>query len=222
MRSAGTTRRFRGDPVPDAVLYRVLDNARFAPNGGNRQGWHVVIVKDPQTRRSLHDLYQPHWSAYLQERYGLAPGSKPSSDLPQLLRRSMEFAERLYEVPVHLLVTVDLGALAVTDRSLPRQSIVGGGSIYPFVQNLLLGLRQEGVGAALTTLIIPAEGQVKQLLGIPEDHALAALVAVGYPEGNLPTRLKRKPVEEFATRERFDGPEFTSPSANSERNSESK
>ena len=123
---------------------------------------------------------------------------------------------------MHLLVTVDLGALAVTDRSLPRQSIVGGGSIYPFVQNLLLGLRQEGVGAALTTLIIPAEGQVKQLLGIPEDHALAALVAVGYPEGKLPTRLKRKPVEEFATRERFDGPEFTSPSANSERNSESK
>ena len=88
--------------------------------------------------------------------------------------------------------------------------------------DLLLGLRQEGVGATLTTLIIPAEGQVKQLLGIPEDHALAALVAVGYPEGKLPTRLKRKPVEEFATRERFDGPEFTSPSANSERNSESK
>jgi nitroreductase len=114
----------------------------------------------------------------------------------------------LSEVPVHLLVTVDLRALAVTDRSLPRQSIVGGGSVYPFVQNVLLGLRQEGLGAALTTLIIPAEPEVKELLGIPEEHAIAALVAVGYPEGKLPTKLKRKPVQEFATRERFDGEPF--------------
>jgi len=120
----------------------------------------------------------------------------------------MEFAERLHEVPVHLLVTVELSTLAVTDRDLGRQSIVGGGSVYPFVQNLLLGLRQEGLGAALTTLLIPAEPRVKELLGIPEEHALAALVAVGYPAGPLPTRLRRKAVEEFTTRDRFDGEPF--------------
>src|ERR1700738_5372029 len=127
MRTAGTTRRFLPDPVSDTVLHRVLDNARCAPNGGNRQGWHVVVVTDPATRRALHDLYQPPWQAYLAERYGLAPGTRPGPDTPSPLRRTMEFAENLHEVPVHLLVTVDLGALAVTDRSLPRQSIVGGG-----------------------------------------------------------------------------------------------
>jgi nitroreductase len=209
MRTAGTTRRFRTDPVPDAILHRVLDNARFAPNGGNRQGWHVIVVKEPSVRRALHDLYQPHWRAYLTERYGLAEGAPATPDLPLNLRRSMEFADRLAEVPVHLLVSVDLRALAVTDRSLPRQSIVGGGSVYPFVQNLLLGLRQEGLGAALTTLLIPAEAEVKELLAIPPEQALAALVAVGYAEGPLPSRLTRKPVEEFATRERFDGEPFT-------------
>jgi nitroreductase len=209
MRTAGTTRRFLPDPVPDAILHRVFDNARFAPNGGNRQGWHVIVVTDPATRRALHDLYQPPWQAYLTERYGLAPGTSPGPEHPTPLRRSMEFAERLYEVPVHLLVTVELGALAVTDKNLPRQSIVGGGSVYPFIHNLLLGLRQEGVGAALTTLIIPVEPQVKELLAIPEEHALAALIAVGYPAGPLPTKLRRKEVEEFTTRDRFDGERFT-------------
>lgn len=208
MRTAGTTRRFLADPVPDALLQRVLDNARFAPNGGNRQGWHVVVVKDRATRRSLHDLYQPPWQAYLAERYGLAAGATPGPDLPPALRRTMEFAERLHEVPVHLLVSVELSTLAVTDRDLARQSIVGGGSVYPFVQNLLLGCRQEGLGAALTTLLIPVEPQVKELIGIPDGHALAALVAVGYPAGPLPTRLRRKPVEEFTTRDRFDGKPF--------------
>ena len=101
-------------------------------------------------------------------------------------------------------------ALAVTDRDLQRQSIVGGGSVYPFVHNVLLGLRREGLGAALTTLIIPAEPAVKELLGIPEEHALAALIGVGYPAGSLPTKLRRKAVEEFATRDRFDGEPFKS------------
>lgn len=210
MRTAGTTRRFLSDPVSDESLYRVLENARFAPNGGNRQGWHVVVVKDPAVRRRLHDLYQPHWKAYLAERYGVVESEPPPADLPLNLRRSMDFAEHLGEVPVHLLVSVDLRLVQVTDRGLPRQSIVGGGSVYPFVQNLLLGFRAEGLGAALTTLLIPAEAEVKELLAIPPEQALAALIAVGHPAGPLPTRLKRKAVEEFATRDRFDGEPFRS------------
>jgi nitroreductase len=209
MRTAGTTRRFLADPVSDDSLHRVLENGRFAPNGGNRQGWHVVVVKDPGVRRRLHDLYQPHWKAYLAERYGIRDGEPPPPELPLNVRRSMEFADHLGEVPVHLRVSVDLRALAVTDRNLPRQSIVGGGSVYPFIQNLLLGFREEGLGAALTTLLIPAEAQVKELLGFPPEHALAALIAVGHPTGPLPTKLRRKEVEEFTTRDRFDGEAFT-------------
>src|SRR4051812_34344419 len=152
MRPAGPPRRFLADPVSDESLHRVLDNGRFAPNGGNRQGWHVVVVKDPVIRRKLHDLYQPHWRAYLAQRYGVREGEPLPADISTNLRRSMMFADHLGEVPVHLLVSVDLRALTVADRDLPRQSIVGGGSVYPFVQNLLLGFREEGLGAALTTL----------------------------------------------------------------------
>ena len=42
-------REFTDDPVPDEVLYRIFDTARFAPNGGNRQGWKVIVIRDTDT-----------------------------------------------------------------------------------------------------------------------------------------------------------------------------
>src|ERR1700710_91156 len=50
MRTTGAVRRFAGDPLPDDVLERILDNARFAPSGGNRQGVRVIAVRDAATR----------------------------------------------------------------------------------------------------------------------------------------------------------------------------
>ena len=50
LRSTGAVRDFRPDPVPDEVVYGLLDTARFAPNGGNRQAWHVVVVRDPAVK----------------------------------------------------------------------------------------------------------------------------------------------------------------------------
>jgi nitroreductase len=66
MRCAPSTRHFTDEPVPREVLERVLDNARFAPSGGNRQGWRVVVVTDRDTRRRLRELYEPHWMEYTQ------------------------------------------------------------------------------------------------------------------------------------------------------------
>jgi nitroreductase len=209
MRCAPTSRRFTAEPVSPDALRRALDNARFAPSGGNRQGWRVVVVRDEGRRRAIRDLYLPAWRAYM-ERTGGAQMLRSPDDFDaarvRMLRRTDEYAERLDEVPVHLVVGVRLGDLAVTDEHLPRQSIVGGASVYPFVQNLLLGLRAEGLGAAMTTLLVPAEAEVKPLLGIPEDVALAAHIGVGHRADDWPKRLSRKPVEEFAFAERFGEP----------------
>jgi len=120
-----------------------------------------------------------------------------------MLKRADEFAERMHEVPLHLVVCARLGDLAIVDAGLDRPSIVGGASVYPFVQNVLLGMRAEGLGAALTTLLAPAEAEVKQLLAIPEDVVLAAYVLVGRRDEPWPSRLSRKPVEEFAFGERY-------------------
>ncbi len=209
MRCAPTTRRFKPDAVPADALVRALENARFAPSGGNRQGWRVVVVQDAERRLALRDLYLPGWRAYMEQTGGAAVLADPRAFDAAIVRRvqgANEYAERLHEVPVHLVVGVRLPDLAVTDAELPRQSIVGGASVYPFVQNLLLALRAEGLGAAMTTLLVPAEAEVKRLLAIPEEVALAAHVGVGHRVDPWPKRLARKPVEEFAFAERYGDP----------------
>ncbi|MGD0386447.1 MAG: nitroreductase family protein [Solirubrobacteraceae bacterium] len=209
MRGAPATRRFRPDPVEHDVLERVLEAARFAPSGGNRQGWRVIAVTDAETRRALRDLYQPHWRAYF-DHTGASeilanPGEHDAAHV-RMLRRSDEFADRLHEVPLHLLVCVRIADMLITDGELDRPSIVGGASIYPFVQNVLLALRAEGLGATLTTLLIPAEPAVKRLLGIPAELALAAFIAAGHRADPWPSALRRRPVSDFAYAERYGQP----------------
>jgi nitroreductase len=209
MRCAPTSRYFTDDPVPAGTIAKALDNARFAPSGGNRQGWRVVVVRDAQRRAALAELYLPRWREYL-ERTGAAamlaeePGHDPART--RMVRRANDYAEGLAGVPVHLVVGVRLGDLAVTDAARPRQSIVGGASVYPFVQNLLLALRGEGLGAAMTTLLVPSEEAVKTLLEIPQDVALAAHIGVGHRAEPWPRRLTRRPLEEFAFSERYGAP----------------
>lgn len=206
VRTTPTIRYYTDQPVNDGVLYKILDSARFAPNGGNRQGWHVVVVKDGAVRRQLRDLYLEAWRPYSRRarQGGLAPKSM------QILDQADDFAQNIDCVPVHLVVCVWIPALAITDGDLRRPSIVGGASIYPFVQNVLLASRDAGLGATLTTVLCCVEPKVKDLLRIPDDFGIAALVAVGHPEpSRTPRRLSRAEVERFTTLDRFDGAPFS-------------
>ncbi len=210
MRTTASIRDFRPEPVPDTVLHRILDQARFAGSGGNRQGWRVIIVNDIDVRRALRDIYVEVWAEYIDGyRRGLVPFSPswtPSSEPPPPV--PSDFADHLDDVPALLLVLAELDALAITDRLLDRPSIVGGASVYTFVQNILLASRAEGIGGVLTTLLARAEPRVAELIGLPPTHAIAAMVTLGYPV-HQPTRLSRKTVSEFTTIDRADGPAFT-------------
>jgi len=108
-------------------------------------------------------------------------------------------------VPVLLVVTVDLATVASMDKDMDRVGLVTGASVYPLVWNILLAARAEGLGGVLTTAVAPAESEVRNLLGFPETHAVAAMIPLGVPVRQL-TRLNRRPVEDFATIDRFDGP----------------
>ena len=221
LRSTAAIREFTSEPVADEVLWRVLDTARFAPSGGNVQGWRVVVVKDPERRRALRDLYLPGWYDYLAlNMAGLRPWSpvndrdaearalSAAADLAaQAASGPGGFAEHLDEVPVLLALFSDLGALAAVDRDHDRYSFAGGASVYPFAWNLLLAARDEGLGGVITTMAIRREDEVKSLLGAPERFALAAVIALGHPV-NQPRRLRRAEVDAFATVDRVDGEPF--------------
>jgi nitroreductase len=201
LETTGTCRFYRPDPIPDDVLHRVLDGARWAPTGGNRQGVRFVVVRDPRKRRALRDLYLPLWEAY-----AARAQARPGAPLPRLLANADHMARHLDEAPVLIVVCAQLGDLMATDRHLDRLTIVGGASVYPSVQNLLLAARAEGLGTALTTLLCAAEPQVKTLLAIPDGVATAALVPLGYPARGFPKRLARRPLEEIAFADAWGAP----------------
>jgi nitroreductase len=220
LRTTGAVRSFRPDPVPDDVLLRVLDTARFAPSGGNRQAWRVVVVRDPGQRRALRDLYLPGWYEYLaMVSAGLTPWA-PVTDrdaeaqamakAPELAaagRGSGTFPETLDLVPVLLVVLADLRRLAAVDRDTGGYTLVGGASIYPFVWSLLLAARGEGLGGVLTTMVVRRQKELLRLLHAPDATTVAAVVALGWPE-HQPTRLRREPVASFTTIDACDGQPF--------------
>ena len=219
LRTTGAVRQYTDDPVDDATVYRLLETARFAPNGGNRQAWRVVVVRDPATRRALRDIYLPGWYEYLaQVSAGLTPwavvtdrGLEASSVAAagEIAAAAAAgpggFAEHLDEVPAMLVLLADLTRLATVDRDCGHYTLVGGASIYPFAWSILLAARTEGLAGVMTTMVVRDERAVTELLGVPDTHTVAGLLALGHPV-KQPTRLRRAAVEEFATVDRFDGP----------------
>lgn len=213
MCTAFAARDFTADPVPDDVLDRILDNARFAPSGGNRQGWHVIVVRDLAKRAALGPLIEPTYKRYLAEvKAGanpwntIAPAEVSQADV-DAVAIPPGFIDRLIHAPVLLLVTVDLAVVASMDQHLPRIGVISGASIYPFAWNILLAARNEGLGGTLTTFLAAEEAKAKALFGIPDNHALAAMLPIGKPVKQL-TRLRRNPVAAFATVDAFDGDAF--------------
>lgn len=210
IRTTRTVRRLKPDPVPDALLRQVLEAATMAPSGGNRQAWRFLVVRDAAVKKRLADLYRPLWEtfsqAYVAQLAGLPPEKRKSHDV--MLASANHLAAHFHEAPILLVVCVHMPELAITDLGLDRPPIVGGASIYPAVQNLILACRGVGLGAALTTLLCHEEPAVRALLGIPEGWATAAHIAIGFPTGKGHGPLTRKPVERVAYLDRWDQPLF--------------
>lgn len=216
MRTTFACREWTDDPVSDETIYRILENARFAPNGGNRQGQHIIVLKDKETRKQLVPLIREVTDIYTaQTAAGEAPWNSivPTSVDEAAIRAadgpvSFPGVHGMVEAPAVLIVTVDLSVVASFDKYLERVGVISGASIYPLVWNVLMAARNEGLGGVLTTYLADKEAEVQELLGIPEHHAVAAMLPIGVPVKQL-TKLRRKPVEDFVTIDRFDGDAFS-------------
>ena len=107
------------------------------------------------------------------------------------------------------MLLADLRNLATLDRDLDRYTLVGGASIYPFAWSLLLAAHDAGLGGVITTVAIRAGARAAGLFAIPEPVVVAGVLALGYPAGKRATKLRRNPVESFATVDRYDGTPLT-------------
>jgi nitroreductase len=220
LRTTGSVRHFTSEKVSDETLSAILEDARFAPSGGNRQAWHVIVVKDVARRRALRDLYLDAWHDYVAHVLeGLIPFSPIASNDDRVRAASRRddaiatsrpdgFPETLDAVPVMLVICADLSALAATDRDLGRYAITGGASIYPFVWSILLAAHDRGLGGVMTTVATRKEPEARALLAMPENQIVASIVALGYPQQQV-KKLRRNSVADFTSVDTFDGEPLT-------------
>jgi nitroreductase len=167
-------RRLKPDPVPDELIWQLLDAAIKAPSGGNRQPWNFIVIRDAATKAKIAEWYLDGWN----KAYG--PFRDVALANPALARTygSADYlANHLAEVPVLIMVTLTLANVAPVTPP--------GANVFPAVQNLLLAARALGLGAALTTVYRTHEDEVRQLLGIPDGVETQALIPIGYPRGSF-------------------------------------
>ena len=181
-------RRFRPEPIPDAYLRDILEAAIHAPNGGNTQPWHFLVIRDPQIRAEFAQLYHEAWWAKRRDE-----GIRDPEDIPpgkNIRRSAMRLADQIGQAPVIVL-------LCATEKGPGPMA-----SIIPSAQNLLLAARSLGIGSTITTLHSQVEERVHELLGIPDSAQVVYCLPLGYPRGSFgPTQ--RKPLSEVCSYDRW-------------------
>lgn len=197
-------RRLKPDPVPDALIYRVLDAGIRAPSGGGVQAWRFVVVTDPAIKSQIAAIYQRGWHI-AEKRYAEA-GLSTAED--KNIRAAAYLAEHLAETPVLVFACLRARKIHAERLAAPEASNflrIIGGSIYPAVQNILLACRALGLGATLTTITTQYEDEVKAILGLPAHITTYAMIPIGYPQGRFGP-VTRTPVEQITWHNQYGTP----------------
>jgi len=212
--SARAIRRFKPDPVPEAVLTAVLDAAIRAPSAGNAQNWVFLVVRDAEQRRKLGVLYRK--ASDIASAMYAARGPPPhltEEQFRRLMSSGSFLWDHLADAPVILVPCQTQPKVPppealppdVRARHLEEQRYVErirGASIYPAVQNVILACRAFGLGTTITTNHIRCEDEVKAVLGVPDDVQTFALMPIGYPLDSFGP-VVRRPVAEVVYADRW-------------------
>lgn len=197
MRTARTFRRFRDEPVSDELLGRCLEAATWAPSGGNQQPWRFVVLRSPACRKVLA-VGAGRAIETIQRVYGMRrPEPGDVSPRARNARAVFDLHDGAADVPAAVLFCT---------RSVPNTpALFQGSAVYPAMQNFLLAGRALGLGACVTGWHVDAEAEWREVVGIPDEWELAALVVVGWPRGSHGP-VRRRPVQEAACVDRWDAP----------------
>ncbi len=191
MGSTRSMRRLKPDPVPDALLRKVLEAGTFAANGGNMQSWRFLVIRDPAIKEAAGAWYRKAWHEIVGPRYRAsspAPGTSPER-FARMLAAAEHLADHLHEAPVWI----------VPCASGPRNA---GSSVFPAVQNILLACRALGLGCTLTTLYLNFEKEAEAAMGLPADVHSYAILPIGYPMGNFGP-VRRAPLQSVVYQDRW-------------------
>lgn len=191
MFSMRAIRRLRPDPVSEEDIRDILEAARQAPSGSNRQPWHFLVVRGDEQRAKLGAIYREAWWSKRRDVGINSPEDIPEED--KVARSAMRLADHFGESPVVILVCSTSGAPVDTT------------GVIPATQNILLAARALGIGATITSLHPSVQAEVRELFGMPEEAQVVYCVPVGYPQGNFGP-VSRKPLSEVASQDRWGQP----------------
>ena len=218
MYSARALRRFKSDPVPDEVISKILDAAIRAPTASNYQNWVFIVVKDPQRRRRVAQVYRKVGDGIRPVIANLFQSTQGAGQMAEAQRRKLGNSvlylfENLHVPPVLLVACLKPTPPYWEGAKVSRNVLEGmktmarfeSSSIYPAVQNIILACRAYGLGTVLTTLHAVFEDEVKAALDIPKEVDTWALLPIGYPIDKFGL-VKRKPISEVAFADRWGNP----------------
>lgn len=181
-------------PVERSVVEECLALALQAPTGSNSQGWQWLVVEDPDKKKAIADFYGANFDSYLKSprSAAYADGDTRAERRDAVTSSATYLREHFHEVPLMLIPLSEgrmEGAAAFTQAGF-------WGSILPAVWSFMLALRSRGLGSAWTTLHLPNEREVADLLGVPFDrYTQAGLFPIAYTVGTDFKAASRLPLD---------------------------
>jgi len=220
LRTMRAMRRLKPDPVPRELLEQLVEAATWAPSASNQQLYSYIVVTDRAQVARLGGLWRGVQRKYLAAAALLDPGAFADPGTAAMLEAVRYQAEHFDETPAVIAACYarpplprdprlvpglirELGMGFLRRLANPRMTVVAGASSsYPGVQNLLLAARALGLAANLTVWHFFAENEFKQVLGVPKQVTIYALIPVGWPAGRFGP-VRRRPVADVVHWDRW-------------------
>ncbi len=159
-------------PVPMEVIREALSVALQAPSGSNAQSWQWIVLTDPELKAQVADYYKRSF-----DRYAVAQGEAQDGAQARMAASATYLSEVMGQVPVLVIGAIRAAA------ELPENQAGLWGSLFPAAWSFALALRARGLGSTWTTLHLPYEREVAELLGVPADVRQGVLFPVAYTKG---------------------------------------